>query len=123
MTWLGYAHREGTEYGRSLAWLYWWGGDEKAQRATTSSSRWSGTSRAKDDASTVVFPLVWSFRGPTRNTTVVVPFVHIRDGSWYFNTLFPVWWSGGDDKTGRAHRMLIPFFYWERAEHDGRRRW
>ncbi len=115
VTWLGYAHREGTEYGRSLAWLYWWGGDEKARSSYHVLFPLVWDFEEKNGGDTVVFPLVWSFRGPTSNTTVVVPFVHARDGSWYFNTLPPLWWSGGDDKTGRAHRMLVPFFYWDRA--------
>jgi hypothetical protein len=118
VTWLGYAHREGPEYGRSLAWLYWWGGDEKAQSSYHVLFPLVWDFEGKDDGDTVVFPLVWSFRGPSRNTTIVVPFVHVRDGSWYFNTLPPLWWSSGDDKTGRAHRLLVPFFYWDRADHD-----
>ena len=117
ITWLGYAHREGSEYGRSVAWLYWWGGDEKAQSSYHVFFPLLWDFRGKDDGTTVVFPLVWSFRGPTQNTTLVIPFVHVRDGSWYFNTLPPIWWSSGDDKTGRANRLLIPLFYWHRAEH------
>jgi hypothetical protein len=118
LTWLGYAHREGAEYGRSLAWLYWWGGDEQKQSSYHVLFPLLWDFEGRDDGATVVFPLVWSFRGPRQNTTVVVPYVHVRDGSWYFNTLPPVYWSSGDDKTGRAHKLLVPFFYWDRAEHD-----
>ncbi len=117
LTWLGYTHRDGPEYSRSLAWLYWWGGDDKAHSSYHVLFPLVWDFEGKEDGATVVFPLVWSFRGPTSNTTVVVPFVHVRDGSWYFNALPPLWWSGGDEKTGRAHRLLVPLFYWDRAEH------
>ncbi|HXT97863.1 MAG TPA: hypothetical protein VN853_16300 [Polyangia bacterium] len=118
LTWLGYAHREGTEYGRSLAWLYWWGGDDKAQSRYHVFFPLLWDFEGKNDGTTVLFPLVWSFRGPTSNTTVAANFVHVRDGSWTFNTFFPLYWSSRDDKTGRAHKLLLPFFYWDRADHD-----
>jgi len=114
-TWLGYAHREGSEYGRSLAWLYWWGGYEKTQSSYHVLFPLFWDFEEKHGGDTVVFPLLWSFRSETSNVTVVVPFVHVRQGSSYFNTLPPLWWSAGDDKTRRAHRMLVPFFYWDRA--------
>ncbi len=115
-TWLGYTHREGAAYSRSLAWLYWWGGDEKAQSSYHVLFPLVWDFEEKHGGDTVVFPLVWSFRTESSNVTVVVPFVHVREGSSYFNTLPPLWWTGGDDKTRRAHRMLVPFFYWDRAD-------
>jgi hypothetical protein len=121
LTWLGYEHREGPEYGRSLAWLYYWGGDEHAHSSYHVLFPLIWDFEGKQDGATVVFPLLWSFRGPTTNTTLAfpgLPVLHVRDGSWYFNTVFPLWWSSGDDKTGRAHHLLIPLFYWDRAEHD-----
>jgi hypothetical protein len=119
-TWLGYAHREGTETDRSLAWLYWWGGDTRARSSYHVLFPLVWDFEGREDGTTVVFPLLWSFRGPTSNTTVALPglpFVHVRDRSWTFNTVFPLWWSVGDDQSGRARRLLIPLFYWERAEH------
>ncbi len=35
----------------------------------------------------------------------------------------PLWWSGGDTAKGEAFRTLLPFFYWERADHDKRSLW
>ena len=58
MTWLGYTHREGPEQTRSLAWLYSWGGDEKAHSSYH-----------------VLFPLVWDFEGKEDGTTIVFPLV------------------------------------------------
>ena len=117
LTWLGYTHRDGPEYSRSVAWLYWWGGDEKAHSSYHVLFPLVWDFEGKEDGTTVVFPLVWSFRSPTSNTTVVVPYLHVREGTSYFNALPPLWWTGGDEKTGRAHRLLVPFFYWDRAEH------
>ena len=116
LTWLGYAHRDGPDYSRSLAWLYWLGRQRERSSGYNVFFPLFWDFEGKQERDTVVFPLVWSFGGPTWNTTVVVPFIHVRDGSWYFNTLPPLWWSGGDEKTGSAHRLLIPFFYWERDE-------
>jgi hypothetical protein len=101
VTWLGYAHREGTDYGRSLAWLYWWGGDDK------DGSRYH-----------VLFPLVWDFAGKNDRTTVAGLFLHVRDGTWWFNTLFPLYWGTGDDQARRSTRLVVPLFYWHRGAHD-----
>jgi hypothetical protein len=120
LTWLGYEHREGTEYGRSLAWLYYWGGNERTHSSYHVLFPLVWDFESKEDGATVVFPLLWSFRGPTTNTTLafpILPFLHVRDGSWSFNSIFPFWWSVGDDQTGRARRLLIPFFYWDRSDH------
>ncbi len=120
VSWLGYAHREGTEYGRSLAWLYYWGGDERARSSYHVLFPLVWDFEGKQDGATVVFPLLWSFRGPNSNTTLALPLLpvlHVREGSWSFNTVFPLWWSVGDDRTGRGRRLFIPFFYWDRAEH------
>ncbi len=118
ISWLGYAHRDGPDYGRSAAWLYWWGGDDERSSGYKVFFPLFWHFYAKQERDTVLFPLVWSFGGPTWDTTVVVPFVHVSDGPHYFNTLPPLWWSVGDKKTGSAHRLLVPLFYWERDAGD-----
>jgi len=117
-TWLGYAHREGTEYGRSLFWLYWWGGDEKEPSTYHVLFPLVWDFAGKKERSTVVFPLFWRFRGPDWNTTIAANFIHVRDGTWWFNTLFPVYWGVGDDHTGRSTRWVVPLFFWHRSDHD-----
>jgi hypothetical protein len=115
--WLGYEHREGTEYSGSLGWLFYLGDDPRAHASYRVFFPLVWHFENKGDAATVVFPLLWSFSGPTSNTTVIGPVVHVGEGSWYFNTAFGLGWSWGDRQTGRAHRLFVPFFYWDRAEH------
>jgi hypothetical protein len=120
VSWLGYEHREGAEYSGAFAWLLYLGDNTRARSSYRVLFPLFWHFRDKEDTATVFFPLAWSFGGANSNTTValpVLPFVHVRDGSWTFNTLFPFWWSTSDDKTGRAHRLLVPFFYWQRTEH------
>jgi hypothetical protein len=97
-TWLGYTQRAGSERTGSIAWLYWFKRDKKER-----------------DAYDVFFPLVWSFRGPTSNTTVVGPFLHLARDTHHFTVGFPLWWSGGDKVTGQGFRLFIPLFYWHRG--------
>ena len=108
-TWLGYSRREGREQSGSAFWLYWFGQDDadKSRYDVLFPLLWSF--RGADSQSTVFFPLVWSFSGPKSNTTVAGrSFLHYRNDSSYFNTLFPLWWSGGDDATGRGFKALVP---------------
>ena len=98
-----------------MASLYSWGGDDKAHSSYHVLFPMCGT-RGEEGRHPVVFPLVSSFRSPTSNTTAVAPYVHVRQGTWYFDAVPPVSSTGGDEKTGRAHRMLVPIFYWDRAD-------
>lgn len=102
----GYHTREGQETAGSLLWLYWYGADQRDQSAYD-----------------VLFPLLWSFHSPSSNTTVAGPFVHLRRKKWYFDTAFPLWWSGGDPVKGEAFRTLLPFFYWQGSEHGKKSFW
>jgi hypothetical protein len=118
VTWLGYAHREGSAFGRSVAWLYWWGGDDKEPSSYHVLAPLFWDFAGKKDRTTIGFPLFWRFRGPGGNTTVAANFVHVREGSWSFDTFFPLYWSAGDDRTGRVTRLLLPLFLWHRADQD-----
>ncbi len=119
--WLGYEHREGSEYSGSLAWLFYLGDNKRERTSYRVLFPLAWHFEDKGDTATVVFPVLWSFGGPNSNTTFALPglpVLHVREGSWSFNTVFPFWWSVGDDKTGRAWRLVAPFFYWDRAEHN-----
>ncbi len=117
-SWLGYAQRDGSEYSRSIAWLYWWGGDEKEASSYHVLFPLFWDFQGKKDRTSIGFPLFWRFRGPGWNTTVVGNFIHVRDGTWSLNSFFPLYWSAGDDKTGRMTRVLLPLFFWHRADQD-----
>ena len=119
-TLLGYDRKEGLEESGNLFWLYWFGKDDAEHTAyhVVFPLFWRFT--GGQSQSTVFFPLVWSFGGPKSNTTLVVPlFLHYRNEGSYFNALFPVWWSGGDDATGRGFKALIPLFFWQRDSKAG----
>ncbi len=103
---IGYHTRDGDESTGALFWLYWFGSNSGNQ---------SGYN--------IFFPAVWSFHSANDNTTVAGPLVHVRRKTWSFNTLIPLWWSGGDTAKGEAFRTLLPVFYWERANHDKRSLW
>jgi len=103
---IGYHTRDGDQSDGSLFWLYWF-----------------GSNRGDHSGYNVFFPVVWSFHSANDNTTVAGPLIHVRRKTWYFNTAIPLWWSGGDTAKGEAFRTLLPFFYWERAEHGKRSMW
>ena len=103
---IGYHTREGPETAGALFWLYWFGADAHDK---------SGYD--------ILFPWLWSFHSPASNTTVAPPLVHLRRKSWYFNTVFPVWWSGGDTSKDEAFRTLLPFVYWQRSAHGKKSLW
>jgi hypothetical protein len=117
ISWLGYDSSDGPERDGAAFWLYWHGENTKAHSGYNVAfpllwDFWDG-----EDRSTVFFPLVWSFSSAGENTTVAVPWFHLRRASWTFDTLFPLWWSGGDEKAGSAFHMLLPLFYWQSSNH------
>jgi hypothetical protein len=117
-TWLGYARREGAEYGKSALWLYWWGGDTRARSSYHVLFPLVWDFERREGGDTVIFPVLWSFRSPATNTTVAFPLLHVRDGSATFNTVFPLYWSWSDAKAGASHRVLFPFVYASRNDRD-----
>jgi hypothetical protein len=115
-TWLGYSRREGSEMSASVLWLYWFGRDKAQQSRYDIVFPLLWSFRDPKSSSTVLFPLIWSFSGPKSNTTVAGPFIHYRKDSTTYNVLFPFWWSGGDDATGRGFTAFIPVFVWKRDD-------
>ena len=115
-TWLGYTHREGPEYGRSLALALLVGRRREGAVELPRPLPAGLGLRGEGERHHGRLPAGLELPQPgARTPPSSVPFVHVREGTWYFNTLLPLWWSGGDDKTRRAHRLLVPFFYWDRA--------
>jgi hypothetical protein len=96
-TWLGYHRRQGRATANSIAWLYWFGGNEG--------------SGAKYD---VLFPLVWSFRRPESNTTIAGPFLHFRRGDKALNALVPLWWGWRGENGDGFH--ISPLYFWRRSD-------
>jgi hypothetical protein len=113
-TWLGYSRREGHETSGAGLWLYWFGRNKGNKTAYDVFFPLLWSFRGPAAQNTVFFPLVWSFSKPNANTTVAGPFVHYRSDATYFNMLFPLWFSGGDDATGRGFRAFMPLFIWKR---------
>ncbi len=99
---LGYASTEGQNSDGSLLWLYWYGRSAKANHD-------------------VLFPLLWSFRGPSSSTTVVAPvLLHLRRGPWALTVFpFPLGFSAHDDSDGSAWKLFVPLFFW-RSSDEGR---
>ena len=116
-TWLGYHRREGREHSGAVAWLYWFGGNDKAQSRYDVFFPLFWSFGTRDSGTTILPPLVWSFRGPTSSTTVVFPFIHLRRQANTFDALFPVWWSARNRAAGTAFKLAIPFFYWRGSDH------
>jgi hypothetical protein len=121
--WFGYdAHDKDSDDG-SLLWIYWYGEDrkEKASYHVLFPLLWDF--KEKEDRSTVFFPLVWSYGSADGNTTLAIPWFHVRRPGFTFDTLFPIWWSGRDEKAGTAFKMLVPLFYWQGTAHGRSAMW
>jgi hypothetical protein len=122
-SWFGYDAHDGESEDGSILWLYWHGEDRKAGSAYNVLFPLLWDFKDKDDRSTVFFPLVWSYGSAEGNTTLAIPWFHIRRPGWELDTLFPIWWSGHDDKAGTAFKMLVPLFYWQGAGHGRASMW
>jgi hypothetical protein len=97
----GYYSRDGGNRNGAAAWLYWFG---------------RRTDGRKYD---VLFPLLWSFRSPSSNTTILPPLVHLRRNSWSFTTAFPFYWAGKDYQQGSSWKLFLPV-YFSRVGAEGR---
>jgi len=86
-----YSTAEGGATRGSAAWLYWWG-------------------RRTDSNYDVLFPLLWSFRSPQSNTTIVLPVLHFRRGESRFTSVLPVWFSASDAARGTSWQLFFPVF-------------
>jgi hypothetical protein len=137
-TLLGYDRREGTRQSGAAFWLYWFANDAKRDEGydilfPLAWDFWSPRSRSTvafpllwhfrtgADNTTVFFPLVWSFKSRDNDTTVAGPWVHVARKGWRFDTVFPLWWSAGDEHG--SWKALLPFFYWERSAKDHQLTW
>jgi hypothetical protein len=116
-SWFGYDSHDADGESGAVLWLYWHGEDRKERSGYNILFPLLWDFKDKDDRSTVFFPLVWSYGSADGNTTLAIPWFHVRRAGYEFDTLFPIWWSGHDDKAGTAFKMLIPLVYWQSAGH------
>ena len=122
-SWLGYRHREGRESNGSVLWLYWFGRDDDHDRAHDVVFPLLWSFRGRTSGTTILFPVYWDFRGRDSRTTIAGLFGHFRDGTGWLNTVFPVWWSGGNSKEGWHFQTLVPVFYWQASNHGAKFSW
>lgn len=77
---------------------------------------WSHKPRSSFDLG---IPLFFSTRSPASAFTYVIPLnFYSRTGTSSVTVGFPLWWSAGDAATGWRFQLLLPFFFWNRGEHD-----
>jgi len=113
---LGYRAREGSAYGGSMFWLYWFGGDKKDDsRYDVAPPLFWSISRGADSA-TVLVPFYWDFKSAKSRTLIALPFIYNRDDSEVVWSVFPLWWAGHDSKKGSAFNTLFPLFHWQHDE-------
>ncbi|MGD0837217.1 MAG: hypothetical protein ABSB49_11310 [Polyangia bacterium] len=101
VSWLGYASAEGKNTNGAYLWLYWYG-------------------RAKASSYDVVFPLLWSFRSPTSNTTVLPPLFHYHGGETTLGTFAFLGWWGADGKAGSNWQLAFPFYFRASSAHGAK---
>ena len=97
-SWLGYSSLDGDNKAGAFLWLYWFG-------------------RSKDLNYDVGFPLLWSFRSPEANTTIIPPVFHVRRGAWSIGSTALIAWWGRDRDKGSSWQLILPFFLGSRADH------
>ena len=100
-SWLGYASVDGQATTGSFLWLYWYG-------------------RSKASSYDVVFPLLWSFRSPTANTTILPPLFHFRSGDTTVGTFALLGWWASNAKNKSNWQLALPF-YFRKSNDDGAR--
>ncbi len=77
---------------------------------------WNHTPKSSFDLG---IPLFVSVRSPASAFTYAIPLnFYRRSGTSWFLVGFPLWWSAGDTATGWRFQLLVPFFFWNRGEHD-----
>jgi hypothetical protein len=92
VSWLGYQSIEGKATTGSFVWLYWFG-------------------RSKSSSYDVLFPLLWSFRSPGANTTILPPLFHFRSGDTSLGTFALLGWWASDRKAGSSWQLAMPFYF------------
>lgn len=104
----------------SALWLYWWGSDKKDDTAHHVLFPFLWDFREGPDRSTVVPPIFWRWASASGVSQIAGPWVHLRRPTWTFDTVFPLWWSGRDEKANTSFKMFVPFFF-SRSSDGGRR--
>jgi hypothetical protein len=122
-SWFGYDAQDRDSEDGAIVWLYWHGSNRKERSEYHVLFPLLWDFKDKDERSTVFFPLVWSYASANANTTLAIPWFHVRRPGSTFDTLFPLWWSGHDDKAGTSFAMLVPFFYWQSTAHGRASTW
>lgn len=101
VSWLGYASGEGSTTVGSYLWLYWF------RRSSTSSYD-------------VLFPILWSFRSPESNTTILPPLFHFRSGDSSLGTFALLGWWSSDRKAGSNWQLALPFYFRASSDHGAK---
>jgi len=86
---LGYSSLDGDSKTGAFLWLYWFG-------------------RSKSFSYDVGFPLLWSFRSPEANTTIVPPVFHVRRGGSSMGSAALLAWWGRDRDKGASWQLILP---------------
>jgi hypothetical protein len=109
-------HRDGLVTAGSLLWLYWYGRDRSAGTAYDVLFPLVWSSRGPESGTTLVLPLLVDLRRPDARTTIVGPVGHIRRGGVTVDTVALLWWSGSSREGGWRFRTLFPLFFWQERE-------
>jgi hypothetical protein len=89
---LGYSSVDKEATTGSFLWLYWYG-------------------RVKSSNFDVLFPLLWSFRSPNSNFTLLPPVFHYRDAGYTLGSAGLLAWWGRDDTKGSNWQLVPPFLF------------
>jgi hypothetical protein len=92
VSWLGYASGEDKNTTGAYLWLYWYG-------------------RSAASSYDVLFPILWSFRSPGANTTILPPLFHFRSQDTTFGTFGLLGWWGADKKAGSNWQLALPLYF------------
>jgi hypothetical protein len=95
---LGYGSVENQATMGSFLWLYWYG-------------------RSPSASHDVLFPILWSFRSPESNVTILPPLVHIRSGDTATGTFALLGWWSSDRKEGSNWQLALPFYFRQSGDH------
>jgi hypothetical protein len=98
---LGYASVENKATTGSFLWLYWYG-------------------RSQASSYDVLFPLLWSFRSPGANTTILPPLFHFRSKSSSLGTFALLAWWSSDTKAGSNWQLILPLYFRSSAENGAK---
>jgi hypothetical protein len=99
-----YSSAQGGNTRGAALWLYWWG-------------------RSRDFNYDIGFPILWSFRTPRANTTVIPPVLHLRRANSTFTTVLPLFFSASNRARGDGWSLLFPLFLSKTGEQGRSRTW